>query len=195
MPIDPIIPPASRPSKPKVVRPSTINSRVTLTEIRWLISRGRVAEAEAILSKYHGGDELGHPLVVREILEIQETIRLEKEVTHDGGWLSFLRTPGNRKRTAIGLMTGAWCQLNGTLVVDYYLTLMLDSVGITSATSQTLINACLQILRWITAITYVGSLTVTTAVNTNHSFFRGSQLVDRLGRRTLFLISTSGKLP
>lgn len=122
--------------------------------IRWLISRGRTAEAETILTKYHAGGEADHPLVKREVLEIQETIRLEKEHTNDESWLALLRTPGNRKRTAIGIMTGAWCQLNGTLVADYYLTLMLDTVGITSSTSQTLINACLQILRWISAIWY-----------------------------------------
>jgi hypothetical protein len=120
--------------------------------IRWLVGQGRTGEAEAILAKYHGGGQIEHPLVKRELLEIQETIRLEKDTTHDESWLALLKSPGNRKRTALGLMTGAWCQLNGTLVVDYYLTLMLDTVGIVSATTQTLINACLQVLRWISAV-------------------------------------------
>ncbi|OAG37128.1 hypothetical protein AYO21_08663 [Fonsecaea monophora] len=142
---------------------------------RWLVSRGRTVEAQAFLAEYHCGGDQDHPLVQREVLEIQETIRLEKENTNDQSWLSLLKTPGNRKRVAVGIMTGAWCQLNGTLVVDYYLTLMLDSVGITSATSQTLINACLQCLRWFTAIA-------------------GAQLVDVLGRRPLFLISVASML-
>jgi MFS family permease len=61
-------------------------------------------------------------------------------------------------------------------MISYYLFLVLRTIGITQAKDQTLINGLLQISNWLAAV------------------FVGAMLVDRLGRRTLFLISTSGML-
>jgi MFS family permease len=60
-------------------------------------------------------------------------------------------------------------------VVSYYLTLVLDTVGVTDPDTQTLINGLLQIFNFAAAIS-------------------GAMLVDRLGRRTLFLWSGVGML-
>jgi MFS family permease len=65
-----------------------------------------------------------------------------------------------------------WC---GNGVISYYLTLILDSVGIRSSSEQTLLNAILQLVSWIAAVT-------------------GGLLVDRVGRRRLFLASITGML-
>lgn len=59
-------------------------------------------------------------------------------------------------------------------VQSYYLFLVLNTIGITKPKDQTLINGLLQISNWLAAV------------------FVGAMLVDRLGRRTLFLISTAG---
>lgn len=73
------------------------------------------------------------------------------------------------------MVIGIYAYWSGIGVITYYLTLVLNSVGITAVASQTLINGLLQILNFVTA---VGS----------------GLLVDRLGRRTLFLTSASGML-
>lgn len=65
--------------------------------------------------------------------------------------------------------------IQGVAVVSYYLTLVLDTVGIKDSDTQTLINGLLQIFNFIAA----GSAAL---------------LVDRLGRRTLFLWSAIGML-
>lgn len=57
-------------------------------------------------------------------------------------------------------------------VVSYYLTLILNTIGITSTTDQTLINGFLQIWNLIMSVV-------------------GACLVDRAGRRALFLTSTA----
>jgi MFS family permease len=57
--------------------------------------------------------------------------------------------------------------------VSYYLNLVLNGVGITDPFSQTLFNGILTIVNWGWAIL-------------------GAFLVDRAGRRTLFLVSTGG---
>lgn len=60
-------------------------------------------------------------------------------------------------------------------MVSYYLTLVLDTIGVTDSDTQTLINGLLQVFNFIAA----GSAAL---------------LVDRLGRRTLFLWSAAGML-
>lgn len=84
--------------------------------------------------------------------------------------------PANRRRTLIAVIVGWFSQWNGVAVTSYYLTLVLNTIGITEAKDQTLINGILQIYNWLIA-TFLGAL-----------------MVDRLGRRPLFLISTAGML-
>lgn len=71
----------------------------------------------------------------------------------------------------LSIMT-QWC---GNGVISYYLSLILNSVGITGSRDKTLINAILQIISWVAAII-------------------GSVLVDRVGRRPLWLFSIAGML-
>jgi MFS family permease len=65
--------------------------------------------------------------------------------------------------------------LQGIAVVSYYLTLVLDTVGVTDTDTQTLINGLLNVFNFIVAL-------------------GAALLVDRLGRRTLFLWSAVGML-
>ncbi|KAF6814203.1 hypothetical protein CMUS01_12691 [Colletotrichum musicola] len=145
---------------------------------RWLVARERTAEAASILARYHSGvldPAEGHtPLVRRELAEIVQTIQQEKAATTTG-WMALVSTPGNRKRTLIAVCVGAFAQWNGIGVVSYYLTLVLNTVGITDTFTQTLINGLLQIFNFAAAL-------------------GAAFLVDRLGRRTLFLWSGAGML-
>ncbi|KAK1966649.1 hexose transporter [Colletotrichum sublineola] len=145
---------------------------------RWLIARERTKEAAAILARYHSGvqdpAEGRTPLVRREVAEIVQTIHQEKTAVTTG-WMALVATPGNRKRTLIAVCVGAFAQWNGIGVVSYYLTLVLNTVGITDTFTQTLINGLLQIFNFGAALS-------------------AAFLVDRLGRRTLFLWSGAGML-
>jgi MFS family permease len=111
---------------------------------RWLISRDRAPEALHILAKYHAAGDTQSPLVVREMSEIVETIRMEQEAQATR-WSTLVATPGNRKRLFIVVCLGAFAQWNGIGVVSYYLTLVLDTVGVTDSFDQTLINGLLQV--------------------------------------------------
>ena len=61
----------------------------------------------------------------------------------------------------------------GNNVISYYLPLLVSQVGITDPNTQILLNAIYAITGWIAAST-------------------GAFFHDRLGRRTMFLISTGG---
>ena len=151
---------------------------------RWLIANDRTEEASIILSKYHSrrtaADEAEEqhsytPLVEVEISEIVQTLQTEKDTARSTSWRSLVETPGNRRRTLIVVCVGSFAQWNGIGVVSYYLTLVLNSVGITDTFDQTLINGLLQIFNFGAAL-------------------MAAVLVDRLGRRTLFLWSSVGML-
>ncbi|KAF3024198.1 hypothetical protein G7054_g2719 [Neopestalotiopsis clavispora] len=145
---------------------------------RWLVAQGRADEAANLLSRFHAGEahagEEQTPLVLREISEIVQTINMEKEA-ETTGWGALVATSGNIKRTIIVICVGTFAQWNGIGVVSYYLTLVLNTVGITSTYDQTLINGLLQIFNFAAALS-------------------AAFLVDRLGRRTLFLWSSIGML-
>lgn len=109
-----------------------------------------------------------------EMAEIEHAIEMEKQAATTK-WSSLISTPGNRKRTIIAVCVGAFAQWNGVAVVSYYLTLVLDTVGVKDPDTQTLINGILQIFNFWAAVS-------------------AAFLVDRLGRRTLFLWSGAGML-
>lgn len=108
--------------------------------------------------------------------EIEESIRLEARIASQTTYFDLIRTAPNRRRTLIAVITGTGAQWNGVGVVSYYLTLVLNTVGIKSVASQALINGLLQVFNWLAAV------------------LAGALMVDRIGRRTLFLISTTGML-
>lgn len=141
---------------------------------RWLVAQDRLREASDTLNRYHDPDTENSPLVSRELAEIVQSIQNEK-LAESTGWSALVSTPGNRKRTLIAVCTGAFAQWNGIGIVSYYLTLVLDSIGITDTFDQTLINGLLQIFNFGAALS-------------------AAFLVDRLGRRTLFLWSGVGML-
>lgn len=141
---------------------------------RWLLSRGKYQEARKILGEHHAGGDEDLELVAVELTEITAALEMEKSAK-SSNWSDLVSTPGNRKRTYIAVSLGIFAQWNGIAVVSYYLTLVLDTIGITSSSLQTLINGLLQIFNLIAASS-------------------AALLVDMLGRRTLLLWSGVGML-
>ncbi|KAL2859199.1 general substrate transporter [Aspergillus pseudodeflectus] len=141
---------------------------------RWLIANGRKDQAVAILTKWHAAGQESSPLVDYEIAQIERALELERNQEARASWMSLVRTGPMRKRTLIAFILGFFSQWNGIGVVSYYLTLVLDTIGITATKDQTLINGLLQIFNFIAAV------------------FAGAMMVDRFGRRRLLLTSTAG---
>ncbi|PNS14603.1 High-affinity glucose transporter [Sphaceloma murrayae] len=140
---------------------------------RWLIAQGQHEKARDILAEYHTAGDIDHPLVTFEMAEIRKAIEADESVK-EVSW-SVLMTPANRKRTLITVAIGFFSQWVGNSVISYYMTLVLNTVGITNPDTQTLINGLLQIFNFVAAIC-------------------ASLMVDRLGRRTLWNWSGIGML-
>lgn len=141
---------------------------------RFLIAHGKVEKAHEVLAKVHANGDRDSEIVMLELQEIKDTIKLEQEF-ESNGWLELVKTKGNRHRLVILLSLGLFSQWSGNGLVSYYLKEIFDSIGITNSNTQLVINGCLQILNIIVA--------------TSQCFF-----VDKVGRRPLFLTATSGML-
>ena len=142
---------------------------------RWLVSKGRDADALRVLAYYHADSNEQDPLVQYEYKEIKVAIDLDQAVAASVGWTSLIKTPGNRKRLTIIVAIGWFSQWSGNGLVSYYLNEVFKTIGITDPTIQLLINGILQIwnLGWAVL---------------------AASLVERIGRRVLFITSCIGML-
>ncbi|KAK5175399.1 uncharacterized protein LTR77_000538 [Saxophila tyrrhenica] len=139
---------------------------------RWLIAQDRAHEALHILAKYHANGDQLDPTVMFEYAEIKETIRLEYLIKKQTSFLDFLKTRGNRYRLCLILSLGLFSQWSGGGLVAYYFRQIMLSIGQKNENTIFEINGSLNILSLL--------------VSVGCAF-----LVDKVGRRPLFLISTS----
>ena len=80
---------------------------------RWLCSKGREGEALQILAYYHANGNAEDPLVEYEFEEIRAAIKFDKEVAANVGWLSLIKTPGNRRRLRVMIAIAFFSQWSG----------------------------------------------------------------------------------
>ncbi|KAI0787699.1 general substrate transporter [Fomes fomentarius] len=143
---------------------------------RFLVSKGRESKAASVLARYHSltGDE-HDPLIMFEMAQIRHALKLEKETARNTSYTTLIATPGNRKRMMIIIALALFSQWSGNGLVSYYINLVLEGVGIVDPGTKAAINGGLQVWNLVAAML-------------------GALLVDKLGRRTLFIISNVGML-
>jgi MFS family permease len=167
---------------------------------RFLISRGRDAEAKKILVHYHANGVANDPFVNWEFAEIRDTLQLEREAAAESGWLEMVRTPGNRKRCALIILTAVFSQCSGNGLVSYYLAQILKTIGITEYVNPILASLSLLPSRKHTNLTYSASPTKQSLINGGLTIWCWlvslgfAFAVDKIGRRILFLGAGIGML-
>ncbi|RKP12261.1 sugar transporter [Piptocephalis cylindrospora] len=130
---------------------------------RWLMSRGRVDQAATALRRIRGS---AGPEVQQELDEVQDSIRLEREIGH-GTWKECFSN-GMWRRTLIGITLQAFQQLTGINAVLYYAPQIVRAAGFNN----------LQVALLATAGTGLINMCMTLP---------GIYLVDRVGRRVLLV--------
>lgn len=107
---------------------------------RFLVGKGRHADALRVLAKYHANGKEDDPMVQLEYNEIVVALESEGE-EKDTSWLDLVRTPGNRRRVGMVVLIAFGTNWLGNALIAYYLTPVLRSVGITSPVQTTSLNA------------------------------------------------------
>lgn len=133
---------------------------------RWLASKGRYAEALAILRTLRSDER-----AVAEVREIQELTLLEKQ-QKSATWSEILSQPWLRRLLLIGMGLAAFQQLTGINSMMYYGSQVLEQAGFTR-------NAALG-FNVLNGATNVGATILALVI------------INKFNRRTLLLVGLSG---
>ncbi|KAF5968843.1 lactose permease [Fusarium coicis] len=147
--------------------PSALQAAIPFLQLIWLIANGKKDQAIAILTKFHASGQENSPLVAFEITEIENALALERSQDSSASWKTLAKTAPMRRRTLITAIPGFFSQGNGNGVVAYYLSLVLNTIGITAAKDQVLINGLLQLFNF-TAAVLAGALMVDRTALTSY---------------------------
>lgn len=104
---------------------------------RWLASHDRWEEAHEILANLHAKGDLNNAVVIAELEEVREAVRIAAE-SKDIGYLGLF-APKVWKRTLVGVSAQVWQQLLGGNVMLYYLAYIFSMAGMVGALA---ITAC-----------------------------------------------------
>ncbi|WPG99853.1 Hypothetical protein R9X50_00267300 [Acrodontium crateriforme] len=149
---------------------------------RWLASKDRWEECEAVLILTHGKGDPYSPWVAREFQEIREWVEIErrsKQITYID-----LFKPRYLNRTHIGIFIQVWSQLTGINVMMYYIGYIFTMAGLSgnnlllTSSIQYVINVVMTIpaLIWIDRIgrrptLLVGSILMSIFLFANAAIF------------------------
>lgn len=137
--------------------------------------KGNKDKARNFFIKYHANGDETHPIVNYQMAQLEMSLLNVPKLTIKDyfDYRILFRTKRDSKRSALVIAASWFGQFSGLAVVGYYFTTILLDLGIENETTRLLLNGVNSILGYIFA----------TA---------GSLLVGRLGRRFVFLYSTSG---
>ncbi|KAK4947592.1 hypothetical protein LTR10_013538 [Elasticomyces elasticus] len=138
---------------------------------RWLASKGRNNEALEILRRLHTGGAHDSDMAAREeFYQISKQIELES-TGNTTMWGMFLK-PSYRKRVLTGMFVQFLAQSTGVLVVNNYLILLLQNLGLSG---------------WVPLLLYAVYDSWAAFMN-----FINSLLLDRIGRVRILTIGLIG---
>ncbi|KAI0486509.1 general substrate transporter [Xylaria cf. heliscus] len=159
---------------------------------RYLMAKDKHEKALNILARYHGNGDANNPTVQFEYREIKETIKLEMEATANSSYMDFFRTKGNRYRLAVLFSLGLFSQWSGNAIISNYSNVLYGQAGIMGPQQKFGVSrhvppqlgihttdTVLQLQTGSTSLSLIVSITMAT-------------LIDKFGRRPLFLTSTAG---
>ncbi|KAJ7129328.1 major facilitator superfamily domain-containing protein [Mycena epipterygia] len=138
---------------------------------RWLVSVGRKDEARAVLATYHGNGNANSPLVVLEWRELETCIKTDGSDKRWWDYSELFNSRGARYRTFIISWLALCCLWSGTGIF-YYVTVAFDLAGVKTQDGRLIFSSVAVIMGGIGALV-------------------GASIVDRIGRRTLWIWGTA----
>lgn len=112
---------------------------------RWLASKDKWEEAHEVLANLHASGDMSNPVVIAELEEVREAVRIAAESSHIG-YLGLF-APGIWQRTLVGVSVQIWQQLLGGNIMLYYLIYIFEMSGLVGVSPRHLyrLKICLLI--------------------------------------------------
>lgn len=130
---------ATMPESPRVstnpIIKNTSGSLANQASFQWLAKHGKVEEARKVLVKYHANGKEDDELVIYEYREILEALE-DEDRNHQTKYTDLVKGPGNRHRLFINIVVSVGTNWVGNGIVSYYLSPILNSLGVTSSAVQ-----------------------------------------------------------
>ncbi|KAI0394683.1 high-affinity glucose transporter [Xylariaceae sp. FL0594] len=117
---------------------------------RWLAKNDRWEEAKRVLILVHGKGNPDAPVVEKELAEIQEAVKIDRE-SAQVSWFELVK-PNMINRTHIGLFTQIWSQLTGMNVMMYYIAYVFTMAGLGSDLLPSGINFIINVVMTVPAL-------------------------------------------
>lgn len=140
---------------------------------RWLISKERYEEALDMLAYYHANGDRNNATVRFEYQEMRDTIQMEVSAKKNSNYVDFFKTKGNRWRLAILISLGIISQYSGNALFSNYINLVYEGAGIKDQNQKMALSGGERVL-YLAISVYAATL------------------IDKVGRRPLFLYATTG---
>ncbi|KAI3320185.1 lactose permease [Xylariaceae sp. AK1471] len=121
---------------------------------RWLIANGRTDEALDFLAKYHGNGDRNSRLVLLEIEEMKENIRIDGIDKRPLDYRPLFLTHNGRWRFAQVLMISIFGQFSGN-GLGYFNATIFEQIGVTTVSKQLAYNLLNSILSAVGALSAV----------------------------------------
>ncbi|KAJ5358755.1 uncharacterized protein N7496_011168 [Penicillium cataractarum] len=99
---------------------------------RWLISKGKLDEAQHVLQRLRESpDDPDNLAAKEEFFQTKEQIRLEAEKMTEYGspWVAVIKKKSYRKRMIIGFLTQWGAEFGGPLIINNYAVLLYTNLG------------------------------------------------------------------
>ncbi|KFY50801.1 hypothetical protein V496_09155 [Pseudogymnoascus sp. VKM F-4515 (FW-2607)] len=135
---------------------------------RWLYVRGRVVEAQAILTKYHGEGNPNSEWVKLQMMEYETHLEIDGTDRTWWDYRALFRDRASRYRLLMNCIVSLFGQWAGNGIVSYYLSKFLDTAGIRGAETQINVQLGMNAIQ----IVFAGF---------------GASQVDRFGRRPMLI--------
>ncbi|KFY17944.1 hypothetical protein V492_00273 [Pseudogymnoascus sp. VKM F-4246] len=136
---------------------------------RWLYVHGRVEEAQAVLTKYHGQGNPSSEWVKLQMIEYEEHLELDGSDKHWWDYRALFRDRASRNRLMVNCIVSLFGQWAGNGCVSYFLSKFLETANIKGETLQTNLAVGMNAIQIAFAAL-------------------GASQVDRFGRRPMLIV-------
>ncbi|KAM5349670.1 hypothetical protein ACJ41O_006175 [Fusarium nematophilum] len=139
---------------------------------RWLISKGRDADALRVLAQASSNGNINDASIQEQFSQMTDALNFER--THETPRFvkKFMSSASTRKRIYLVSSVAAFCMLSGNNIISYYFGSMLTQAGVTDSTTQLEVNIILN--AWCLVVSIVGT-----------------SMANKLGRKKLAAFSTA----